>query len=290
MLANRAFGHVLTEIIDKWAASPTSKQSEKAWRHREAAAMALNIPATSGGLYAQVQRVVREWSDADGDDPYQTEETARGYRATAARAYGASLGHTAPDQAIAALSYLADCEDFATANAIGRSLAELMDWDPVLTVPVLTAIVQWLDSRTPERVSTGHVAFLRVAIDLTQPVERVGGDDDTISWPTWLRLADTDPTLLPTIAGLWQAALNGPLWSDARVVFGAWAIAVEPDRRPCAALGRLASAAARADRTDRTNKILLRLAADWTTDKNSEPTPRAAAAVITALSDGSHHS
>jgi hypothetical protein len=269
MLANRAFGHILTEIIEPWAEVGTVN-------HREAAAVALNVPATTGGLYDQVQRVVRGWGHPDSTDEL---------RATAARAYGASLGQAAPAQAIAALEYLADSDDNSLANAIGKSLAELMDWDPTLTPKVLTAIVYWLaDRRHHERSTTAHVAFLVIAIELTREPEQVGADDDTVRWPTLLHLADTDDSLAPTIAGLWHAVLNGPLHEDAYWVFGSWAVMAEPDARPCGALGDLAAVIAK---DDRTRKILLQLAADWTTGKNPEPTPRAAASVLAAVSDRS---
>ncbi|MER7008136.1 hypothetical protein ABT297_34525 [Dactylosporangium sp. NPDC000555] len=275
LLATRAFEYILHAVIRPWAASGSKLQ-------RETAAIALGVPATVGGLTEQVRRVVREWSaPEDGNE-------ASALRAAAARVYGAGLGPSQPRQALAGLEYLADSPDNDVANAVGQSLAELIDRNDELVTPVLTAIVRWLgDRRHPERITNGHIAFLRAAIDVTHRAEPIGEDDDTLRWPLLLYLAETRPRLGPTIAGLWHATLNGPIHEDAQEALSGWAAIVEPDRRSCEAFGRLAGEIA-ADA--RTQKILLRLAQDWTTGRNPEPTPRAAASVITALSERSGES
>ena len=265
VLAARAFEYILTTVIDRWAASETAAR-------REAAAVALHEPANEGGLYEQVLQVLRAWSQ-----PGAT--VAR--RATAARAYGESVGAADPVQAIAALQYLADCEDEAVRYAIGRSLAQLMDRDEALAVPVLTAVCRWITGTLPQRRRTGYRAFLTIAVGLMTEVPS-DTDGSPVRWPSLLRMADRDPAMLPSIAGLWHAALNGPLWEDAHWVFGLWALSAEADPLLRAALGRLAATVAQ---DGRTRKILRQLAADWTTGKNPSPTPETARAVLTALSE-----
>ncbi|WP_426512321.1 hypothetical protein ACPPVO_17840 [Dactylosporangium sp. McL0621] len=271
LLATRAFEYLLNAVIEPWARSGAKGQ-------REAAAIALGVPASVGGLTEQVRRVVRAWSTPDDED-----DDAAELRATAARVYGSGLGPSAPHQALAGLEYLADSPDNDVANAIGLSLAELIDWNDKLAAAVLTVIVRWLgDRRYPERITNGHIAFLRIALDVTRRADAVGEDDDTLRWPLLLYFAETRPELWPTIAGLWHATLNGPIFQDAQWALSSWAVTVEPDRRSCEAMGRLAGAIAR---DARTRKILLQLAHDWTTGRNPEPTPRVAASVIQALSE-----
>lgn len=272
-LATRNFDYVVDRIIMSWARSSVEER-------RDNAAFALRKPAIDGALYTQVLSVVRRWSQPDGDEHLRT---------TAARAYGSSIGHAAPAQAIAALEELARCDDADTAIAIGRSMAELVEWDPGLAVQVVAAVRRWSVDRAIDRRNASQLVFLVIATELVTNVPNARPDGDSSTrWPGLLHFAAADPTMHEIVAGLWRDALRGGLfWQEARGVWTGWAQLAEADPHACHALGRLSRAIGTDPRTgtphNRIDKILLRLADVWCGAGNPLPSPRAAAAVRAAL-------
>ncbi|MGY0234283.1 hypothetical protein [Longispora urticae] len=268
LLAHFDFSWVLRSVITPWAASRDA-------RRQEAAAFALALPAAVD-FYDQVSSVLQSWS---------TEDAKTGLQITAARAYGASVGRKAPEQALRQLAALVRNDNFDVALAVGRSLADLIDHQRSLAPQVLSTLDRWARGGSQQQLNAAQLAFLIVA------GETVTTDDEATPWPLLLRLADEDDTLRGTVAGLWRTALNGTVLNrPARAVLGEWAAAVERYPRPRAAFGRLCWSIAADPRSAalavRTKKILFVLADSWSGDASGTrgQAPRAAAALRANLS------
>ena len=267
-LARLDFTTVLNAVIVPWASSSDSDR-------QDAAAFTLEGPA-GDGLRNQVMSVIRSWSD---DDRMER-------RITAVRAYGASIGRTDPLLALTQLEQLIRDDNVDVALAAARSLADLIDFDPRLATQVLALLGRWIRSNNLNHKNAAELAFLLVASGTFAPREEVGEDDASVEWPLLLRLAQDDPELRKTIAGLWRTVLNGAFWNDsARLVLTQWAQNADPDRRPCSALARLALAIGTDPASPvveaRTRKILNLLVEQWAGNRppHLAVAPRAASAV-----------
>ncbi|NUT22248.1 MAG: hypothetical protein HOV77_24000 [Hamadaea sp.] len=275
LLARYDFTEVLHSVILPWAGHDD-------WARQEAAAFALEGPA-AGALRAQVASLVRSWSRP---------EAGRAFNLTAARAYGASVGRTDPQQALVQLESLIDDDDYEVVVAVARSLADLVDHDSDLAPEVLAALERWVGGRASLAMRrSGQLAFLVVAGETNAPVATEG--DVTRGGPLLLALADSDRRHRDAVAMLWRTVFNGNAVHDAaRTVWREWAIAVDADPRRCFALGQLAAAIADDPRLaslgDRTARILLVMADSWEATSEQRPpvAPNAARAVRNRLRAG----
>jgi len=288
ILATDSFEYVSRTVLDRWAIADSP-------RRRAAAAHALHIPMADPELRPVVQRMVRGWVEApafgeDGDFGESDEPDPRA-QATAAKAYGYSLGRNDPDGALKALHGLALADDIRVAVAIGESLAELVLSDPDrLTEPVLATVLQWLaDADKPvgeaDREATGHLAFLILATSLL--TDEATGPRDGGPWPTLLWLANERPPLQFGLASLWHYLLmQGQYFPRAAEdVLYEWARYVESDPAGCAALGEILRTACESDWQHLLRNHVLVEVAEWTGTDVPTPTPNAAHAVREALND-----
>jgi hypothetical protein len=265
VLADLAFDQVQQQALVPWAGSDSA-------RRRDAAAIALQYPAANPELRFNVRRLIRRW---------YTNKAVPRLQATAALAFGYSFGVLQPDAALEHLERLALVDNAEVALAVGRALGYLLlEHDTAVATDVFVALVRWLDDR--ERLLTGELAFLVLAMlwideDPEAPRPRVD------MWPALLELADREPTLRGSLAYLWHRVLSGGHFPDAaaRILEDYWAINVEADELACTVFGRMALAAA--EGRERTRRVLLRAADEWTEPRNLRPKPKAAAAVRAVL-------
>lgn len=282
IVATDSFEYVSRTVLDRWAVGDSP-------RRRAAAAHALHVPMADDELRPVVQRMVRGWVDApfvgeDGDFE-DTDEADPRAQATAAKAYGYSLGRDDPDGSLKALHGLALADDIRVAVSIGESLAELVLHDSErLTEPVLATVLTWLtDERTEDRAPTGHLAFLIMATSLLTDNAAGAGDGTAPEWPMLLWLAHHRPTLRYGLAALWRVLLTHSRYfpQAAEDVLYQWARYVEPDPAGCAALAEIL-------RLSCVEDPLLRgyvdaEARDWTEGDVATPTPNATHAVREAI-------
>ncbi|BBH69911.1 hypothetical protein ACTI_65960 [Actinoplanes sp. OR16] len=284
IVATESFEYVSRVVLDRWAV-------DKSRRRRAAAAHALHVPMADPDLRPAVQHMVRSWaeapaigedgdfSDSDGPDPRS--------QATAAKAYGYSIGRKDPDSALRALHGLALTDDIRVAVAIGESLAELLLHDPDrLTEPVLATVLKWLTDTAefagePDREATGHLAFLIMATSLL--TEHAPGT--TGKWPTLLWLSHSRPKLGFGFAELWRHLLGVSQFFPhaAEDVLYQWARHVDADPAGCEALAAMLRSVCQDDRRLRAHLLLG--VGDWTGRDVPTPTPNAARAVREALTE-----
>jgi hypothetical protein len=189
-LASHGFGYVLDLIIEPWARRDD--------RTREAAALALGALARKEPFTGQVLALLSRW--AHGQDPP--------LRATAAIAYGWSIGRRRPDVALRELRSLARRGNAQELPIVARALYELVRrWRDR---EVLEALCAW--TRAPERTTwtpaerrllwTGLAAFLWIAHLYEQGRPRREG-----LWPLLLVQAEEHPVARERIVTLWRRAL-----------------------------------------------------------------------------------
>jgi hypothetical protein len=248
-LATIAFDVVRALVLDQWASSDWARQ-------RDAAAIALRNPSRNERLSDAVEALVESWI-IDGSPRL---------RATAARAFGASLGERDPAAAMRQLERLAPTDALGVTNAICHSVTELLalpnDHGDDVKVLVLEQLSQWTVNRHAEHAMTGRAAFLIAAADLVDKVSsRTSGVDRW--WPALLALAITVPRLAPTITYLWESALTSRDLSAAAVaVLTQWAQMLDDLPAGQRALVRLLDGA----RSPRTRTIVRHAAREWAKD------------------------
>jgi hypothetical protein len=290
ILTTDSFEYVSRTVLDRWAIADSP-------RRRAAAAHALHVPMADPELRPVVQRMVRGWVEApafgeDGDFGDSDEPDPRA-QATAAKAYGYSIGRNNPDGALKALHGLALADDIRVAVAIGESLAELVLHDPDrLTEPVLATVLQWLGEgetsvAEADREPTGHLAFLILATSLLTDSGTGPGDGGAAQWPTLLWLAHEQPALGFGLASLWHHLLmQGQYFPRAAEdVLYQWARYVEFDPDGCAALAEILRMACERDELRLLRNHVLVEVTEWTGADVPTPTHNAARAVREALND-----
>jgi hypothetical protein len=293
----QAFDYVRRHVIFPWAVSSEALD-------RQAAALALTVPAADPTLSPVTWRMVHEW---------HLDHAAPPWRNTAARAYG-QLGLADLDTALNAFDHLATEVDAASglpaviANSITllivrgdeavarRLLDRLHRWATGATFEapeqsrrakqVRTAAEQRADRRA--RTFTGYFAFLTAAQKavLVNPVD---DRPDAAAWHGLLWLADRNPVLHQSIARLWAEALVSPIAYDAAGgVLSEWAVRVDGDERGRSALGGLLAVAAGPDQ-GRVRATVLRHARTWAAGRKPAA-PRTAEVVLqTLLAQGGNH-
>jgi hypothetical protein len=228
-------------------------------------------------------------------------------QATAARAYGLSLGPTDADAALAALDRLSTIRvdqlperaAVPLGVAIGEGLADLVAGDAEGLIPRVYGMLRgWVEDR--HRGRTGQLAFLILASGLRAdaPTSRPGrsgpppADEpshaptdaaaEPASWPALLYLARRHEHLREPLSALWQGVVrHGAYAQEATNVMTGWAGQAEGQAEVRDALLRTVRDAAAGD--PRFAHFMRLLADDWTDDDNLNPLPVTANAVRALL-------
>ncbi len=210
-LAALAFDIVCAQVIAPWAASDST-------RERDAAAIALHEPAADPDLAAAVEGLVQSWESDDNPR----------LRATAARAFGASLGVRDPVEALRRLESLADTDKLGVTNAICASLAELLlENEDNIDARVLEQLCRWVDRREPLIAMTGQLAFLLAAVGLVDQIPSQTNPGKTLIWPLLLRIAIADPARGREIVYLWEKTFNSDFNEAGYEALTIWAVMLD---------------------------------------------------------------
>jgi len=213
MLACYALDFVHDQVISRWARHGNGEV-------RNSAAIALGPPAEDQLLRPTVRSLVDGWAREDSDWRL---------RATAARAYGRTIGLSSPTAALRTLSRLAGVDDIDLMIAVGNSYCELiLEGTGPLAVRVMTEVERLADERVRERQATGRLTLLGLSYLRGAPPAMGDHDGRLRDWPTLLVLALANARIAESAARLWQLALNDPDIGDmARDSLDDWAQAAE---------------------------------------------------------------
>jgi hypothetical protein len=269
LLSRSAFDFVYTNVLRQMALDKDNA------RNREVVAYALRVPAQDSRLRPLVDAVVTGLY-GNRDSPFG--------QATAARVYGISLGPADVPQALTALDRLATIDHFHIATSIGDSLADLIMQDELRNPPlVLDKVSTWQNDR--RRALVGELVFLQLARSLTTECTVTGAPgrpDRTMTWPTLLMLADSNPDLRRGLMSMWRHVLNsGSFVRAVEIALASWADLAEVDADVRISLSRML--AATAAQSDRTRVLVKRHVAGWRAVDNLQPKPKTAYAVEAAL-------
>ncbi|MCK9923152.1 hypothetical protein MXD61_14950 [Frankia sp. AgPm24] len=210
-LATLAFDIVCGEVIAPWAKSDYTHE-------RDAAATALHDPGVAPDLAAAVEALIESW-EADSDPCL---------RATAARAFGASLGARDPVEALLRLEALADTDMLGVTNAICVSLAELLlENEDSIDARVLEQLCRWVDHREPLVARTGQLAFLLAAVHLVDQIPSQANPGKILIWPLLLRIAIADAARGREIVYLWERVFNSDANETGYEALRIWAIMLD---------------------------------------------------------------
>jgi hypothetical protein len=179
-----SFGHVRAAVLEPWAAAAEP-------RCRESAAMALRSAAEDGPAAFLVLETLVAWSHADLVPELQ---------ATAAQAYGATVGALYPQRALRGLHGLASVEQPVVATAVVAALVALVEEGNA--AQVLAALLDWTGTAPASaRARVGRYAVLALA---ASPAPRPAEP----GWPLLLWLVEQDPAALDPVATLLRRLLN----------------------------------------------------------------------------------
>jgi len=286
-LSRLSFPYVRSLVLEPWATSDDLYE-------REAAAVAVTVPARDSGLAEQVNRMIRSW---------QREDATANRHYTVARTHGGPLGQLDPGRALTALGALAAVADRRTRYAIRDSIADLVtEGDEAVRDEVLPAWRDWIERddraatgpgdtlRTRTRAElldrakslrfTAFFAFLGLChnVRMRRPVEAA---DDGAGWPGVLWLAGTSDSRRDLVARLWYQSLDSSMsHAAAHDVLDRWARQLNRDPDGAAALAEMLVVCARSsDRTLRTVRRRIQL---WSAPETGNA-PQTAAAVAAAL-------
>ncbi|MFL6128527.1 MAG: hypothetical protein ACJ73E_05630 [Mycobacteriales bacterium] len=234
---------------------------------REAAAVALAIPAAADRYRDAVLRTLWEWGDQSGRP---------GRRVAAARAWGAAVGGNHPDEAFRRLGDLIvhTEEDLPLYCGIRESMAELFITPGQSMVdPVLDILVEWWKEKPRVRLSVAMTFLWVSAVTRTQAIP----DADT--WPAMPALTASSPDRRRRVAALLSRALNlGPSRQIALDVIHDWALDAEHDERLRVPLAKLIATATSTER----DESRLRFHLDrWR--RGDEAVPRTVEAIVVEL-------
>ena len=197
VLACEAMEYLYNEIIDSWAHA----NKEEA---RDSAAIALGPPADDPQLRNTIRELVGQWAKP---------ESSWQLRATAARAYGRTLGLTSPTSALRGLARLAEESDLDldVMIAVGNSYCELvLEGTTPLSVRVIGEVERLAADRKRPRQATGRLTLLGLSTLRGAPPDLGEWDSRLGAWPTLLLLAAANPQLAESAARLWQLSLHDP--------------------------------------------------------------------------------
>ena len=248
VLACEAMDHLYSQIILGWASDDDADV-------RASAAIALGPPATDPLVRDTVRSVVANWAKKDSG--------AWQLRATAARAYGQSIGLSSPSRALRELARLAEVDDLALVIAIANSYCELMvDGTAPLSARVIGEIQKLADDRVREKQLAGRLSLLGLSYQRGAPLALSEQASRIRDWPTLLVLATNTPGIAASTARLWQLSLSDPsIGSLVTASLDDWAEAVEDVSELRTALVDLMHTVA-AD--ERARRAVLRRAQLWT--------------------------
>ncbi|MEV4623484.1 hypothetical protein AB0J74_32855 [Asanoa sp. NPDC049573] len=239
MLSTFSFDYVTDTIFTRWAGSRSASL-------REAVAFALHVPAADTELQPAVFRLVESWY-RNGNN--------RTLQASAARAFGYSLGRHDPNRALAALNTLARIDNLRVSLAVGASLAELCILENAkYAEPILATIKSWNDDE--DRTLTAQLAFIVMARGLVMsPVVGATFERSAVTsgrgrrtkpsagarWPALLYLARDQHRLWIGLADLWYFVLaESNHFADlAMTAMHEWTRLVDRDADARAALAQL---------------------------------------------------
>jgi hypothetical protein len=241
VFAEHAFDQIKHQVIDAWAKDDQA--------HRDNAALALSVPATTDAFRDVVGSVVAGWA-ADENERLQ---------ACAARAYGSSLGLEDPGASLRGLRRLAVTDSADVAVAVSLSVAELVtETPPVVATRVLAELEAWMRAPSAQERFVGALAAWGLMDRYTSEWDAEGRRQRM--WPTLFRLADRSAALCAQVAALLHCGLNGQEYQAFADALDDWARAMDPDAEGRNLLSRLLAATA----SDvRTRRILGRRAQLW---------------------------
>jgi hypothetical protein len=216
VLACQALDFVHDQVISRWARHGNEEV-------RNSAAIALGPPAEEQLLSPTIRSLVGEWAAEDSDWRL---------RASAARAYGRTIGLASPTAALRALARLAEVDDIDLAIAAGNSYCELIfEGTGPLAVRVMTEVERLAADRKRESQATGRLTLLGLSYPRGAPPAMSEHEARLRDWPTLLVLALANAKLAESAARLWQLALNDPdIGGMARDSLDDWAEAAERSR------------------------------------------------------------
>jgi len=257
VLGRESFNLVVNDVIEVWA-------HEDNFDWQDSAAVALGPPLTDPILDTTVRELVTRWSQAQGG-----EDDVR-LRATAARAYGATIGARSPTAALRDLARLAEDEEFDVSYAVARSYRELAtESTPALSVRVLGEVNRLAADRKPERQLTAALTCADLAGRRGMP-EGTGDAIARPAWPSMVVLAAQRPQTAPQLAellarGLSDRDLGGLIGNQLEE----WAADAERDSDLASAVVEMLLAAAAVDQ--RTAVNIYRRAQRWTARDGRAP-------------------
>jgi hypothetical protein len=219
VLANESLEFLTDEVIERWARDDDPEV-------RDSAAIAFGPVLADAALSSTIRALVKDWSKASG-----TTDAVR-LRATAARAYGATIGLRSPSAALRALAELADDEELDVVVSVSMSYYELvLDATPALAGRVLHEMDRMVAERKPERRLAGGLGLLALAQTRGIPHAWAAQAPSRRAWPAALVLASERPTAVPVLASLLARTATdrdlAPLVAD---TLDEWARACEQDR------------------------------------------------------------
>jgi hypothetical protein len=291
IFAVQAFDYVRRHVIEPWAISPHAA-------NRQAAALALTVPAREPLLSGVTRRMLDDW---------HLDRAPWLYRNTAARAFG-HLGLTDPDLALDAFTHLATETGHGIPDVVANSvIGFVVREDEALTVKVMDRLHGWITESaypapegsgraragtTPQqdrddaraRAYTACYAFLTAAVN-TVLVGPAHDRDGATAWHALLWLADRSPAVSRGVEQMWASVLISPIAHEAAGdALAAWAVRVETDPAGRAAFVRLLADATRSRGGDRARTTVRRLARIWRAGPE-QIAPETAKALAEALAE-----
>jgi hypothetical protein len=213
VLACQALDFLCDQVISRWALSNNEEV-------RNSAAIALGPAADDPVLRATIRSLVDGWAREDSDWRL---------RATAARAYGRTVGLASPSASLKGLARLAEANNLDVSVAVANSYCELiLEGTGPLAVRVLTEVQQLAEERMREKQAAGRLTLLGLSSTRGAPPGLDDHQDRLRSWPTLLIMALGNSRLAEPAARLWRLALNDQeIGAMARESLDEWAEAAE---------------------------------------------------------------
>lgn len=217
ILARTALHFLYGEVIRLWAQDSVPEV-------RESAAIALRPSAEDPMLGSTVRAVIEEMARKD---------SSWRLRATAARAWGSSLGTGNPKAALDMLAGLAAEDDVDVMMSVAKSYAELaVDGPADQAIQVLNEVIGVSTDRIREKQVTGRLTLLGLSYQRGAPPTLARHEERLKNWPTLLLLALGNPTIADQAARLWQVTLpDRDLGSMAMESLDEWAQTAEEGDR-----------------------------------------------------------
>jgi hypothetical protein len=213
VLACQALDFLCDQVISRWALSNDEEI-------RNSAAIALGPAADDPVLRATIRSLVEGWAREDSDWRL---------RATAARAYGRTVGLASPSASLKGLARLAEANNLGLSVAVANSYCELiLEGTGPLAVRVMSEVQQLAGERMREKQAAGRLTLLGLSATRGAPPGMGDNQERLRNWPTLLLMALGNSRLAEPAARLWQLALNDQeIGGMARESLDEWAEAAE---------------------------------------------------------------